>query len=220
MKIGKKALWVLGWLISFTAFAQSTDFEEGKHYQRLPVEMEENELVQELKKDSAKKIQVLEFFSYGCSWCYRLDDDVENWRKKNSSKVFFQRVPVEFQPAWGLLSKAYYTQLNLKVVDKIHSPLFEAIQSDKINPLSEKTLARFFEERGVKKEEFQRAFDSFEIKNQQKWANALSRALHITAIPALVVITPKGSFISSVRAAGSEEDLFKVVDHLIEQGAK
>jgi thiol:disulfide interchange protein DsbA len=79
------------------AFAQLV---EGKNYERIknpqPVE-------------SGNKIEVIEFFSYGCPHCAELEPFLETWLAKAPQDVAFRRVPVVFQQRWEPLGKIYYT---------------------------------------------------------------------------------------------------------------
>jgi thiol:disulfide interchange protein DsbA len=189
---------------------------ESKQYQLAPKNVQENDLVQELLKEGEGRIQVLEFFSYGCSWCYKLDPYIEKWAKTRPAYVDFQRIPVEFHPAWAPLSKAYYTQVDLNVIPKVHNALFEAVSNQTLIKSSEDSLREFFANQGIKPEDFTKTFTSFDVTRKQKWASAVSKGYRITAIPAVVVQGPAGIFVTTVRMAGGEKELIKVINQLVE----
>jgi thiol:disulfide interchange protein DsbA len=199
---------------TFAVIAQPM-FEEGKQYQKAPQTITSNELVKELAKEANGKVQVLEFFSYGCSWCYKLDPFIEKWRKGAPAHVSFQRIPVEFHPTWEPFTKAYFTEVNLNAVDTIHSPLFEAIQTDKLGDTTPESLKQFFMSKGIKEKDFTEAYESFSVTRKQKWASAISRAYRITSVPAIIVQGPQGTFVTSLRMAGSEDNLLAVIDYLV-----
>lgn len=201
-------------LLSINARAD-LHFEEGKQYARAPQEIVDNPLVKELAKETTNQIYVLEFFSYGCAGCHKLDPMVEAWRTKLPADVSFQRIPVEFHTEWRNLTKAYYTALNLNVMDKIHTPLFDAIHNGKVTSSSDDTLRQFFTTNGVPQKDFDKEFDSFSMNRKQKWANAITRAYRVTAVPAFIVQGPKGIFVTTARLAGSQENVMATVEHLI-----
>ena len=62
-------------------------YEEGTHYQKLPDEVVESEFAKELQAKEKDKVIVLEFFSYGCSWCYK----IEPLRRTIPEKIAKQR---------------------------------------------------------------------------------------------------------------------------------
>ncbi len=208
-------LLVLGLMLVYSAYAATGPYIEGKHYQKLPTTVAENVLVKDLMKEADGKVQVLEFFSYGCSWCFKLDPYMEKWRKTEPDNVSFQRIPVEFHPTWATLTKAYYTQVDLNAVDKVHTALFDAIQTERIKDSSENSLQKFFAELGIPEKDFSKTFSSFDVTRKQKWANSIAQAYRVTAVPCVIVQGPKGIYITAVKFAGSEAELVKVVSELV-----
>lgn len=188
---------------------------EGQHYARAPQDIADNPLVKEVGKGPVDQVHVLEFFSYGCAGCHKLDPLIETWRSKLPPNVTFQRVPVEFHTEWRNLSKAYYTAMNLKVMDKIHTPFFDAIHSSKITSSSDDTIRQFFVSQGVPQKDFDKEYDSFSLNRKQKWAGSITRAYRVTAVPAIIVQGPKGIFVTTGRLAGSPENMIAILEHLI-----
>lgn len=193
---------------------QALKFQEGKHYLKLPEGLLENDIVENFRKSEPGRVQVIEFFSYGCSWCFKLDPYIKDWEASKPHFVSFHRVPVEFQPSWAPLTKAFYTAQSLEVLDKVHEPLFEAIHNDKIQNGSEFVLGSFFETQGVPRAKFEKTFSSFGVNRMQKWANSISQAYRITAIPAIVVQGPEGAYLSSTRLAQGEDNLLELTSWL------
>jgi thiol:disulfide interchange protein DsbA len=202
-------------LVSTIVFADP-NFKEGQQYQRVPATILQHAVVQDLIKEGKDKVLVLEFFSYGCHWCFKLDPYVETLRKKFPPYVEFQRVPVEFQPSWRTLTKAYYTQLDLKAQDKVHTSLFTAIHTNRFNDASDENLKMFFVARGISPEDFTKTYTSFDVARKQKWAVTLSKTFQIMAVPTFVVIGPKGAFQTTMSMAGNETMLANVVNYLVQ----
>src|SRR6187455_872762 len=73
---------------------------EGREYVRLK---------QPVPVETGKKIEVIEFFSYGCPHCAELEPHLDAWLAKLPQDVAFRRVPVMFQQRWTPLAKIYYT---------------------------------------------------------------------------------------------------------------
>lgn len=211
------AVLFLGLAISYATNAG--EFIEGKHYQKMPKDVAENEAVKELMSQTPGKVQVLEFFSYGCHWCFKLDPYMEKWRKTDPN-IEFQRVPVEFHPTWGNLTKSYYMLVDLNAIDKIHSAFFDAIQTERISNTGEDTLKQFFVGAGIPEKAFTDTFNSFDVTRKQKWANSISHAYKVTSIPIIVVQGPKGVYMTAVRLAGSEDNVVKVVSELVDMQNK
>lgn len=211
---GKKLpiIGLLLWCLSTCLWAQ--EFEEGKHYKRISALMSEHPLVEEIQADPDSQVQVLEFFSYGCSWCFKLDEHIEKWAQEKSAEIDFERVPVVFQPSWRLLTKAYYTAEALGSLPKVHTAIFKAIHEKRETLDSPQHVEPFFTEHGISSEAFQTTFKSFSLNRQVRWANAISKAFHITSIPTLVILGPKEGYMTSVSMAGSEDNLIEVIQTL------
>ena len=105
-----------------------------------------------------QKVKVIEFFSYGCSWCYKLEPNIQKWLKTKPKDVEFIRVPVSFNQQWEIYAKAYYTADALGVAKDVTADLFDALQNKKSDLSSEKAMADFFVKHGVSKEDFENAF--------------------------------------------------------------
>ena len=67
---------------------------------------------------------------------------------------------------------------------------------------------------GVAAEDFHKAYSSFGVSSQVNQASARAKAAKITGTPALMV---DGKYHVSTRKAGSQADMLKVSDFLIEQ---
>lgn len=162
----------------------------------------------------ASKVEVIEFFWYGCPHCYKLEPYMEKWQKNLPENVNFIRQPAVFNAQWGKHAKAYFTAEYLGVVDKVHGDFFHAIQVKDEALVSESDLADFFVAHGVSKEDFTSAFNSFNVDSQMRKAKAMGPKYGITGVPAVVV---NGKYLVSARTAGSNEKMITVINQLIAQ---
>ena len=70
-----------------------------------------------------------------------MDPILEAWVKKLPADVVFKRTPGLPNPSWAPMAKAFYTLEELKLLDKLHTPLFNAINKQKVlNPTDEKAV--------------------------------------------------------------------------------
>jgi len=79
------------------------------------------------------KIEVIEFFWYGCGHCYALEPAVNAWLKTLPADVVFKRIPAYPSDQWGELAKVYYTVEAMGLLDKYHQKIFDAIHKDNVN---------------------------------------------------------------------------------------
>lgn len=166
----------------------------------------------------ADKIEVIEFFWYGCPHCYAFEPDLANWVKKLPKNVEFIRQPAVFSELWGKHAKAYFVAESLGVVDKIHADFFDAIQNKKQKLETEDELAAFFTAHGVKEADFHEAFKSFAIDAKMRQAPVIAGRYGISGVPAVII---NGKYLTNGPLAGSHEKMIEVMDKLIKQeGAK
>ena len=69
---------------------------------------------------SGKKIEVLEFFWYGCPHCFHFEPIISKWKKSAPDYVYFVRVPAPLNPKWMVHTKTYYALELMGKVDEYH----------------------------------------------------------------------------------------------------
>ena len=193
-------------LFTLSAVAGAEPFVAGKDYVLLKNGKTHN---------SPHAIEVTEFFSYGCPWCYRIDASLKQWALKQGSAVSFHKVPVIFHKDWVYYAKAYYTAKALALNSQLDKPLFKAILKDKTPLNSEQAMVDFFIDHGVEKETVQSAFThSPEIELNLAAGQKLMGQYQINAVPALVI---NGQFKTDLQMAKSETRLLTILDYLVKK---
>lgn len=164
------------------------------------------------------KVEVIEFFWYGCPHCYAFEPELAKWLKTLPKNVEFIRQPAVFNELWGKHAKAYFVAESLGVVDKVHADFFDAIQNKKAKLETEDELAKFFVAHGVKEADFHEAFKSFAVDSKMRQAPVISARYGITGVPAVII---NGKYLTNGPLSGSHEKMIEVMDALIKQeGAK
>ncbi|GAB6139300.1 thiol:disulfide interchange protein DsbA/DsbL [Methylosoma difficile] len=193
--------------IAFTSFAQA----EGSGYQTLsPAQPTQH----------TNKVEVIEFFWYGCPHCYDLEPLLQKWVKNLPANVEFIRQPAVFSELWGKHARAYFTAESLGVVEKIHTDFFNQVQaalqshdaSGKMDTEAEQQ--KFFVEHGVTEAAFKEAYSSFAVDSKMRQAPAIAARYGITGVPALII---NGKYVTNGPLAGSHEKMLEIADQLIKQ---
>jgi len=205
----KRLLLSLSLLVFAPMFAVAEDaaqnYVEGTHYDLISPAVRTAE---------ADKIEVAEFFWYGCGHCYTFEPVVEQWKKSLPDDVDFRGSPAIWNAKMELHARAYYTAEVLGVLDTMHPVLFQAMNVDRKPLSSEEQIAELFTANGVSAEDFGKAFNSFGVTSQVRQSNSRARAAKITGTPALMV---NGKYHVSTRKAGSQAKMLKVAEFLIEK---
>jgi len=138
--------------------------------------------------EDAGKIEVLEFFSYGCPHCADFNPLVTAWAAKLPGDVVFRKVPITFgRAAWANIAKLYYALKVTGDLDRLESDVFKAIHNDRINLFDEKSLLEWVAKKGVDQKKFAEAFNSFGVMSQVKRGDQMAQAYKIQGVPALAV---------------------------------
>jgi protein dithiol oxidoreductase (disulfide-forming) len=137
--------------------------------------------------EAANKIEVLEFFWYGCIHCYNLEPRLETWLKTAPKDVEFRRVPAVFNERWAHDASIFYTFEALGLLDKLHRPFFDAIHRDRLRSERWPELSGWLEKQGVDAKKFESTFKSFGVQSKSKRAIRLTTAYKIEGTPAMAV---------------------------------
>lgn len=164
--------------------------------------------------ETGNKVEVVELFWYGCPHCYRFEPHLAKWLKNIPPNASFRRMPAIFRSSWDIHARAFYTAEALGVVDKIHSPLFHAMHSERKKMNTKEALREFFGKYGVKAKDFDDTFDSFSINAKVQRSRVMSRRYGIQGVPSVVV---NGKYRVNGTSAGGNQNIMKVVDYLIQK---
>ena len=176
-------------------------------------------VAQPIPTDNPAKIEVMEIFWYGCIHCYHMDPLLNAWVKKLPADVYFKRVPGLPNASWAPMAKTFYALETLGLSEKLHTPLFDAINKTKtLNPTDEKAAIEWVTlQSKMDKAKVEAAFKSFTINTNLNRAAQIFRASGATGVPSLVI---DGKYITSSTMNGGNEQALKVADYMIENVRK
>jgi thiol:disulfide interchange protein DsbA len=187
--------------LPLSAAAQSAALEEGNQYLRLknpqPVE-------------SGKKIEVIEFFSYGCPHCGDLEPIIQGWLKTIPADVQFRRVPVMYQDRWVPLARIYYTLDALGEEARLSPEVFTAVHAGGLSLWQEKTFFDWAASHGLDRKKVEDMYNSFAIAGKVNRARAIAQAYQVQSVPTVVV---DGKFVTN--RVSSHRAMPAVIDALI-----
>ena len=188
--------------LSYTVHAE--EFEEGKHYLRIAPQVTE----------SGDKVEVIEFFWYGCPHCKVFDPILSDWVEKKPANAVFKRVPAVFRPEWKVQARTYYALQVMGAGEKYHTKIFDKIHTEKKHIDTLDAMTDFLVEQGVNKEEFIENYNSFGVDGMVRKAIKQLQGYKITGVPAMGV---NGKYVVSGKGAGSYENMIRIVDFLIKK---
>jgi len=181
--------------------------EEGKQYVRLqtpaPVTL----------SSPAKKIEVVEFFWYGCPACFAFEPTVEAWSKRLAADVQFRQVPFAFI---GPLEhqKLFYALEEIGQREALQRRIFNAIHIENRRINTEADIVAFVTANGVDRAKFTDAWKSFGVNTKISRGKQFSNAYKIDGVPTVGI---QGRFFTSPALAGSADRAVAVADFLIQR---
>ena len=194
---------VVLWVASPSGVVAAEEYVEGTHYELISPAV---------RTADPEKIEVAEFFWYGCGHCYTFEPVLTQWKKGLAEDVDFRGSPAIWNAKMEIHASAFYTAEVLGVLDTMHPIIFQAMNVDGKRLSSEGEIKELFTANGVAADDFDKAFNSFGVSSQVRQANSRARAAKITGTPALMV---NGKYQISTRQAGSQAGMLKVADYLI-----
>lgn len=206
MSMIKKSAVVLALcLLGTAALAESFEYEEGTHYVALQIP---------LKTADESKIEVTEYFSYGCPHCFQFDPMITAWHRELPGDVLFNRTPAIWNKDYQVYAQTYYAAEALEVAEKLHTPLFQAIHEQRMRLNDPKLIAMFFAEYGVDPLDFAKVYSSFGVRASVQQAEARGRAYRAGGVPAIIV---NGKYRIEGKMAGSNRNMLLITDFLIQK---
>jgi len=140
-----------------------------------------------LETTDAKKVEVIEFFYYGCPHCYSLQPALKAWLKTAPKDIEFRRMPTIFRESWVPLTRTYYALEAIGVLEKFHDDVFNTVHQQNANLGDRKLLLDWASKRGIDTNKLAAAYDSFAVQTKTQRSLQLTRAYNITGTPSVVV---------------------------------
>jgi len=180
---------------------------EGRNYVRLtqPVPV----------SAAADKIEVIDFFWYGCPHCAAFEPELDAWAKRLPEHVAFSRVPVAFRAEpFTTHQRIFYALATLGLLDAMHRKVFYAVHVERLALDKPADIAAYMTKHGVDATKFLEAFNSFTTQSRIKRANGLVDGYKIDGVPAIGV---HGRYYTSGAMAGGNDRSLVVADFLVQK---
>jgi thiol:disulfide interchange protein DsbA len=168
-------------LFAFLAFANSVQASAiaGHDYVVLGVPQ---------RQETKGKIEVIEFFSWGCPHCHEFYPLLNRWLATLPKDATFRRVPVSFRhPEWENLARTYYALQSTGDLERLDSKIFEAIHREHVSLFTEPSITEWVGKHGVNVASFKSAFHSFGMDTSLGQAEQTVINYRVDAIPTMAI---------------------------------
>jgi protein dithiol oxidoreductase (disulfide-forming) len=135
---------------------------------------------------TGNKIEVLEFFFYGCPHCYHLHPLISEWEKKKPKDVDFQYVPTIFNEGWEPMAHTYYALQAMGKSQQLHDALFQA-WNENVDLSDEAKISAFVAKHGVDAARFDADYNSFTVETKIMQSNQMVQSYGVRGTPTIAV---------------------------------
>lgn len=203
--IGILVLGILGYLTTIVLTEASVDeFVEGEHYT----------LIDDPRRIRGDKIEVMEFFSYGCIHCYNFDEEMKGWASARAEKVQFVQTPAVANEVWRNYGRAFYAMEALGLLEDNHTLMFRQVHDARRNLQTPQDFAEVLATGNISESQFVSAFTAATTEQKLARADQLARRFRVSTVPSIVV---QGKYLIRVTGSVGFSRMLDVADYLIEK---
>jgi len=160
------------------------------------------------------KIQISEFFWYGCPHCYAFEPLLETWLSIQQGDVEFRRLPVGFDALKQVHQRIFYTWEAMGLVQTLHVKTFQRFHVEKKPIDSEADMLAYAHELGLDVPRVKSIWNSFGVASKCAQAQRLEDDYDIQRTPEIAV---QGRFTTFSRPDSVPARVLAVTDWLIDR---
>ena len=172
----------------------------------------EYRLIDPQRVETRDRIEVIDFFWYGCPHCNDLQPALEGWIKRKPADVVVRRIPAILQDSWAPHARIYYTLEQLNEVERLHQRVYYGYHVELLHMSKPDVLVEWAVKNGIDRKRWLDAYYSPEVDAKVEHAKKLNQAYTVEATPTLVV---DGRYLTSGSLAPSLQGMIPVLEDLI-----
>ena len=163
--------------------------------------------------ETGDRIEVIDFFWYGCPFCYQLLPVMSEWEKRKSAEITVRRIPAVLRESWLADAHLYYTLELLGEADRLHAQVFDSVHKGQLQTGNPEAVAAWAAKNGIAAQKWQTAYTDNEVRNRVVRAMTLARNYDVRGTPAVIV---DGRYQTSSGMAGGLMSIPVVLDALVD----
>lgn len=173
---------------------------------------QEYRLIEQQGVETGDKIEVIDFFWYGCPYCNELQPALEAWIRRKPDDVQLRRVPVILRDNWAPHARIFYTLEAVGELERLHLKVYESYHVEKLFMSKPDVMSGWAEKHGIDRRRWDEAYMSRDVDRKVIQAREMTRAYNVQGTPSLVV---DGRYITSSGMVDTVRNVIPVLDELI-----
>jgi len=137
--------------------------------------------------DSGERIEVIDFFWYGCPACNALQPELEAWIRRKPADVVVRRIPAILRTAWAPHVRIYYTLEKLGEVERLHQQVYHGYHVEELAMSKPDVMEQWAARNGIDRKKWLDVYTSPEVEAGIERARRLTAAYDVRGTPSLVV---------------------------------
>ncbi len=169
---------VVAAMLAGLAGVTSAAVELNKDYKALPAAQ---------PTEAAGKVEVLEFFQYGCGHCYDFEPTMKAWTDKKPKDVVFRYVPTVWDDSRIPQAKMFYALDEMGLLPTLHEKAYWTIHQRQVKLWERPILMKWIADQKVDAKKFEEVYESFSVDSKVKRAAQMTKAYRISGTPTVIV---------------------------------
>ena len=194
-------------LAALACFAAGAQGQEVRARQNI-----EYRLIAAQPVESGDRIEVIDFFWYGCPYCNELQPSLDDWAKRKPADVTLRRIPVILKDNWAPHARIYYTLELLGETERLHSRVYHSYHVEELHMSRPEVMEQWAVKNGIERRRWLDAYHSPEVDARIARAFQATKRYDIQGTPSVVV---DGRYLTSSSMTPTVRGVIPVVEDLI-----
>jgi len=184
------------------AAAQEVRARQNIEYRLIPVQPVE----------TGERIEVIDFFWYGCPYCNDLQPTLEEWLKRKPDDVALRRVPAILRDSWAPHARIYYALELLGEVERLHLKVYEGYHVEQLHMSKPEVMEQWAARHGIERQRWLDAYFSPEVDARIARAFQATKRYDVQGTPSLVV---DGRYLTSSSMTSTVRGVVTILEDLV-----
>ena len=162
--------------------------------------------------ETGNRIEVIDFFWYGCPFCNQLQPMLEDWIKRKPPDVAVRRIPAILRDSWAAHARIFYALELLNEVERLHQRVYYSYHVEELSMSKPEVMEQWAVKNGIDRKKWLDVYFSPEVDGKMARAARATKTYTIEGTPSLVV---DGRYLTSGSMAPSIKEMVPVLDELV-----
>jgi protein dithiol oxidoreductase (disulfide-forming) len=161
---------------------------------------------------SGDRIEVIEFFWYGCPHCADMHPHLQAWAQRQPADVALRYQATVLRPSWETGARIHFVLLAMGESTRLSDAVYEATQLDGLDFRDDGVWFDWAARHGLDRQRVAELYRSPEAQRHVAQAGEVGERYRLRGVPAFVV---DGKYLTSNGFAGSASETLNALDKLV-----